>query len=157
MKGKFQWSVELKIEAEQAKVWNLIEDVSLIPQYHPDVGVVNLFEGKKKRTVGMKYQCVVLEGKKGSCIEEVVDCIPNEKVTTLMREDTWGMDKIFSDFTVETSIRPLDTDTTILKFEAFYTPKGIFNKILNPLILKRMTKKRSLSVMHGIKDLAEKQ
>lgn len=73
-----------------------------------------------------------------------------------MVEDTWGMDKMLADFVVETTITPKNATTTILTFEAFYNPVGIFYKFLNVLLLRRMMKKRSLLVMNGIKKLCEK-
>jgi uncharacterized protein YndB with AHSA1/START domain len=155
MKGKFQWSLELEINAKPARVWEIIDDINLIPRYHPEVGKVNLISGQSKRAAGVKYRCNILEGRKGSCVEEVVEYIPNVKISTGMVEDTWGMDKIFADFIVETTIAPKDCDATTLKFEAFYNPVGIFYKILNAHIMRRMMKKRSLLVMKGIKKLSE--
>ena len=40
MKGKFQWRLDLLIKADSSKVWEIADDISLIPQYHPDVGRV---------------------------------------------------------------------------------------------------------------------
>ena len=155
MKGKFQWNLELVINAKPARVWEIIDDVTLIPRYHPEVGKVNLISGQSKRAAGVKYQCNILEGRKGSCVEEVVEYIPLVKISTGMVEDTWGMDKIFSDFIVESSIIPKDDRTTMLKFDAFYNPVGLFYKVLNALMLRRMMKKRSFLVMKGIKKLSE--
>ena len=156
MKGRFQWRLDLEVNAPPHKVWEIADDISLIPQYHPEVGAVTLFDGKKARAVGVKYQCNVLEGRgKGSCVEEVIEYVPNVKLSTRMGEDTWGLDKIFADFVVETTLVPRDDHTTVLRFEAFYNPIGVLNKILNPLIFRGKTKERSLAVMNGIKRLCE--
>jgi len=154
LKGKFQWSLELKINADRSAVWDIADDISLIPEYHPEVGKVTYIDGQYKRAVGVKYQCNILEGRKGSCVEEVVEYVPYNKLSTRMGEDTWGMDKMFKDFIVETTLIP-DNGSTILRFEAFYNPAGVFYKILNVLFLRRMIKQRSLKVMHGIKNLSE--
>ncbi|RMF67737.1 MAG: SRPBCC family protein, partial [Calditrichaeota bacterium] len=37
MKQSPQWAVEVHIAAPVAKVWEAIEDLSLIPRYHPVV------------------------------------------------------------------------------------------------------------------------
>jgi len=157
MKGRFQWRLDLEIQATPEKVWEIADEISLIPQYHPDVGAVTFLDGKQARAVGVKYQCNVLEGKgKGSCVEEVVEYVPHVKLSTRMGTDTWGLDKIFADFVVDTTLMPRDDHTTLLRFEGFYNPIGIINRILNPLILRRKTKHRSLSVMKGIKRICEK-
>jgi hypothetical protein len=156
MKGKFQWYLELAVNAKSTRVWEIIDDITLIPHYHPEVGKVNLISGQSKRAAGVKYQCTILEGRKGSCVEEVVEYIPNVKISTGMVENTWGMNKMLADFVVETTIAPKNATTTILTFEAFYNPVGIFYKFINVLLLRRLMKKRSLLVMNGIKKLCEK-
>ncbi|MGO8695802.1 MAG: SRPBCC family protein [Rectinemataceae bacterium] len=156
MKGKFQWELNLEIKAPTAKVWGIADDLSLIPSYHPEVGRVDFIEGRTQRAVGVKYRCNVLEGRKGNCTEEVLEYIPGRKISTVMREDSWGMDKIFANFVVDTTVLRKDEDTTILKFEAFYNPIGFANRLLNRIVLRRVTRKRSLSVMEGIKKYAEK-
>ena len=100
MKGQFQWKATVQINASLKRVWKIIDDISLIPQYHPKVGKVDFISGQSKREVGVKYQCNILEGRKGSCIEEVVEYIPNKKMSTGISEDTWGMSKMFIDFIV---------------------------------------------------------
>jgi hypothetical protein len=157
VKGKFQWSVDLLIKAHSSKVWEIADDISLIPQYHPDVDRVDLIDGQKTRGIGVKYQCNVLEGKgRGSCVEQVVDYVPGVKISTAMGEDTWGLQKIFADYVVESTVIPQGNQETILRFEGFYNPVGLFYKILNPLILRKKTRERSLEVMKGIKAFCEK-
>lgn len=155
MKGKFQSSVRMKIQAPASRLGAIIEDISLIPLYHPEVSKVDLISGLSKRAVGVKYRCSILEGRKGSCIEEVVEYIPEQKVSTAMLEDSWGIDKMLSDFIVETMVHPVDDNWCILQFDAYYTPIGWWNSILNALMLRRVFKKRSRAVMEGIKRLAE--
>jgi hypothetical protein len=33
MKGRFQWRLELEIQATPDKVWETVDDISMIPQY----------------------------------------------------------------------------------------------------------------------------
>ena len=157
MKGRFQWRLDLEIQAPSRTVWETVDDIAKIPQYHPEVDTVTLLDGTPARAVGVRYQCHVREGKgQGSCVEEVCEYVPYVKVSTRMGEDTWGLDKVFADFVVESTLVPMGHHTTLLRFEAFYTPIGILYRVLNPLVLRRKTKERSLSVMKGIKRLCEK-
>ena len=158
MKGKFQWKVEVRIDASSDTVWNIANDISRIPEYHPEVDSVELIDGERERTVGSRYKCNITQGTgKGSCIEEVVESIPGSKVSTLMGKDSWGIDRMLKDFVVDTTLVPQPDNTTILQFEGFYRPVGPINRILNLVILRRKTMQRSLDVMNGIKRLAEKQ
>jgi hypothetical protein len=66
----------------------------LIPQYHPEVDKVDLIAGQAKRSLGTKYQCNILEGRRaGSCVEEVVAFEPERIVATRIVSDTWGIDR----------------------------------------------------------------
>jgi Polyketide cyclase / dehydrase and lipid transport len=155
VKGIFQSSEKIKIEASTDRVWGIIDDISLIPQYHPEVGKVDLISGESKRAVGVRYRCSILEGRKGTCVEEVVEHVPNRKISTAMPQDSWGLAKMFADFIVDTTVEPLDDNSCFLQFDAYYNPVGLWNTILNVLMLRRVFRKRSRAVMEGIKRLAE--
>lgn len=158
MKGKFQWAVEIRINAPSDEIWNIANDVSRIPEYHPDVDSVDLIDGGRDRTVGSRYQCNIAHGKgRGSCIEEVVESIPGVKVSTLMGKDSWGIDKMLRDFVVDTTLIPNGKNETVLRFEGYYNPVGVMNRVLNFFVLRRKTMQRSLDVMNGIKRLTEKR
>jgi len=145
------------IRADSRRVWRITDDISLIAQYHPDVDRVDLIDGQRTRGIGVRYQCNVLEGKgKGSCVEQVVEYVPGVKISTAMGEDTWGLNRIFADYAVESTLIPQGDSETILRFEAFYNPVGLFYKVLNPVILRRKTRKRALQVMKGIKAFCER-
>jgi hypothetical protein len=145
----------MQIAVPVARLWELIDDITLIPQYHPEVGKVDLISGRSKRAVGVKYQCSILEGRTGTCVEEVVEYIPYQKIATAMPQDSWGIDKMLRDFIVESMVRPIDDHSCLLQFDAYYTPVGFWNTLLNVFVLRRVFRKRSLSVMEGIKRFAE--
>jgi uncharacterized protein YndB with AHSA1/START domain len=155
MRGAFQLKVGIPIAASASRVWDIIDDISLIPKYHPEVRRVDFISGKSRRGPGVRYRCVIPEGRKGTCVEEVVEYIPKRRLSTAMPEDSWGIDKMLSDFIVDTTVEPVDDFSCILEFAAYYNPVGLWNRILNILLLRRGFRKRSLSVMQGIKRLAE--
>ncbi len=156
MKGRFQWKTTVRIDAPASRVWEIVDDISLIPQYHPEVGKVDFLSGQTKRGAGVKYQCNVLEGRKGTCVEEVVDYVPNQKMSVAFPEDSWGLSKMFAGFIVATTVIPQGGNFSILQLEAFYNPIGLKTKLMNALIIHRMMKKRALITMKGIKRLSEK-
>jgi Polyketide cyclase / dehydrase and lipid transport len=144
------------VDAPLKKVWEVAEDITLIPQYHPEVGQVDLIAGQAKRSLGARYQCDILEGRRaGSCVEEVVAYEPERMLATRMVSDTWGIDRMLADFRVETSVSRRSETSTILKFEAFYEPVGVKYRLLNALFLRRAIRRRSLAVMNGIKRFIE--
>jgi Polyketide cyclase / dehydrase and lipid transport len=154
-KGPFQWRTSVTVRAPKQRVWGIVNDISLIPQYHPEVRHVDLLSGQRARAVGVRYQCTIPEGRKGSCIEEVVEYVPGERTATAFPEDTWGMSKMFADFVVETILVPQGEDETVLVLEAYYEPIGWKTRLLNVLFLRRLMARRALRTIDGIKRLAE--
>ena len=156
MNQQAQWTAELVVNAPLKRVWEVVDDVTLIPRYHPEVGTVDLIAGQARRAVGTKYQCNILEGRRaGSCVEEVLAYEPERMVVTGMVSDTWGIDNMLADFRVESTVSRRTETSTILRFEAFYKPVGLKFRVLNALFLRRVLRRRSLAVMKGIKDVAE--
>ena len=155
MRGPFQWRTSVSISAPRDSVWAIIDDISLIPQYHPEVRKVDLLSGRSTRALGVKYRCTIPEGRKGSCVEEVVDYVPGERMSTAFPEDTWGINKMLGGFVVETVLAPESDRETILALEAYYEPLGWKTKLLNALLLRRLMARRALRTIQGIKRLAE--
>jgi hypothetical protein len=60
---------EVIISAPLQKVWELGQDLTKIPQYHPRVNKVNLISGQSQRCAGVAYQCHLSDGK-DTCIEK---------------------------------------------------------------------------------------
>jgi hypothetical protein len=151
-----QWTVEILVDAPLERVWEVAEDITLIPQYHPEVDKVDLIAGPAKRSLGTKYQCHVLKGRRpGNCVEEVVAYEPERMVATRMVSDTWGIDRMLTDFRVVSTVSRHTETSTILKFQGFYEPVGLKYRLLNVLFLRRALRRRSLAVMNAIKRLAE--
>ena len=156
MNQKAQWTVEIVVDASLKRVWEVAEDIRLIPQYHPEVDKVDLIAGPAKRSLGTRYQCNILEGRRaGSCVEEVVAYEPERMLATRMVSDTWGIDRVLTDFTVVSTVSRRTETSTILKFQGFYEPVGWKYRLLNALFLRRAIRRRSLAVMNGIKRFAE--
>src|SRR5262245_53047565 len=57
-----QWQVEETIDAPLDRTWAAIEDLSLIPQYHPVVRTVEFPSGFGRRAPGVEYKCIVPTG-----------------------------------------------------------------------------------------------
>ena len=155
MKRGPQWKVEIHINVPVAKVWDAIEDLTRIPQYHPDVRSVEYLSGQTKRAPGVTYKCVVPEGRKGWCVERVVENIPNRKMSVAFPEDSWGMSQMFDDFLTELTVEPGEGNTTLVRLQAYYVPRGFKVRVINVLLMRRMMRKRARLTLEGLKRLVE--
>ncbi len=150
-----QWKVEIRVNAPLEEVWEAIDDLTLIPKYHPEVRHVEYLSGQTKRAPGVRYKCIVPEGRKRWCVEEVVEHIPNRKTTVAFPEDSMGMSRMFDDFLAEVSVAPGEGNTTLVQLSAYYVPLGFKVRLMNFLFIRRMMRKRARLTLEGFRRLVE--
>jgi uncharacterized protein YndB with AHSA1/START domain len=155
MPAPLQWHTAITIDAAPERVWAVVDDITLIPQYHPEVRQVDLLSGARTRAAGVRYRCTIPEGRKGNCVEEITEYIPGSRFVTVFPEDTWGISEQLADFAVETIVSPAANGTTILVLKAYYQPRGLLTRLMNPIIMRRLMARRALHTIAGIKRLAE--
>jgi hypothetical protein len=99
-------------------------DLKKIPEFHPRVFKVDLIDGKAIREPGVSYQCH-LSGGKHTCIERDIEIVPLEKIVTVMPEDTFGISRILSDYTVETTFCKLGDASTKVEIRHYYSTTSL--------------------------------
>ena len=154
MATPLQWHTEITVAASRERVWAIADDITLIPRYHPEVRHVELISGVKQRAAGVRYRCTIPEGRKGNCIEEITEYVPGSRFVTAFPEDSWGLSEQLAEFTVETVVEPVAEGTRI-RLNAYYRPRSLLMKLLNPLGLRRLMARRAYGVLAGVKRLAE--
>src|SRR5215471_14562292 len=154
MTAPLQWRTQITVAARQERVWAIADDITLIPQYHPEVRHVELISGAKSRAVGVRYRCTIPEGRRGTCVEEITEYVPGSRFVTGFPEDSWGLGKQLAEFTVETVVEPVPEGTRV-RLNAYYRPRSLLMKLLNPLGLRRLMARRAFRVLAGVKRLAE--
>jgi Polyketide cyclase / dehydrase and lipid transport len=156
MPAPLQWRTQITVSAPKDRVWAIADDITLIPQYHPEVRHVELIRGGRSRAAGVRYRCTIPEGRRGSCVEEITECVPGSRFVTAFPEDSWGLSRQFDEFTVETLVETVPEGTRI-RLSAYYRPRTLLMRLLNPLGLRQLMARRALRVLAGVKRLAERQ
>ncbi len=151
-----QWKVDVRIDAPVERVWDAIEDLSLIPRYHPVVGSVECEPGRTRRAPGVAYKCIVPEGRhKGWCVERVVEHVPLRRTTVAFSEDSWGMRRMLGEFLAVTTVEAQADGATVVRLEAYYDPPGLRMRLMNTLFVRRIMRKRAMLTIDGFKRLIE--
>lgn len=154
MSAPLQWYAEITVAAPKERVWAIADDITLIPRYHPEVRHVELLSGTRNRAVGVRYRCTIPEGRKGNCVEEITEYVAGSRFVTAFPEDSWGLSRQLADFTVETVVESVPEGTRI-RLNAYYRPRSLLMKLLNPLGLRRLMARRAFLVLAGVKRLTE--
>ena len=145
----------MTVAASPERVWAIADDITLIPQYHPEVRHVELISGVRSRAPGVRYRCTIPEGRRGHCIEEITEYVPGSRFVTAFPQDSWGLSEQLADFTVETVVEAAPEGTR-MRLNAYYRPRTWLMKLLNRLGLRRLMARRASRVLLGVKRLAEK-
>ena len=153
MTPPFQSQQQVVVHASLAAVWAFSMDLSKIPEFHPRVFKVDFISGKTSREAGVAYQCH-LRGGKHTCVEKDVEIVSMEKIVTVMPEDTFGITKILSDYTVETTFHELGASETEVKISHYYSTTSLKAKLLN-LIAKRKIARETQATLNAVKKVIE--
>jgi hypothetical protein len=152
----YQWQADLIIDAPLEAIWNAIEDLSLIPHYHPSVRQVEFSPESARRAPGAEYKCVVPDGlERGWCVEKVIDHVPLQRSTTTFTADSWGLSELIDDFVTEVEVETVDASKTRVIFKASYKPRGWRGEMLNATVLRENMRRRAIATLEGLKRLLE--
>ena len=149
----FRSKQEVVIHAPLEAVWSFSMDLTKIPEFHPRVSKVDLIDGKAFREPGVSYQCH-LSGGKHTCIEKDIEIMPLQKIVTILPEDTFGISKIFPDYTVETTFQKLGEASTKVEISHYYSTPTLLAKFLN-LIAKGKIARDTQATLNAAKAAVE--
>jgi uncharacterized membrane protein len=150
----FRSRQEVIIDAPLEAVWSFTMDLTKIPEFHPRVSKVDLLEGKAFREPGVSYQCH-LSGGKHTCVERDVEIVPLQKIVTILPEDTLGISKILSDYTVETTFHAVGEASTKVEITHYYSTTSLKAKLLN-FIAKGKIARDTQATLNGAKAAIER-
>ena len=153
MRPPFRSKQTVIIDVPVEAVWSFCMDLTRIPEFHPRVSKVELIDGKAFREAGVSYQCH-LSGGKHTCIEKDVEIVPLEKIVTVLPYDTFGISKILSDYTVETTFHKLGDASTKVEICHYYSTTSLKAKLIN-LIAKRKIARDTQATLNAAKAVIE--
>lgn len=153
MQLPFRSRQQVIINAPLEAVWLFCMDLTRIPEFHPRVVKVDLLSGKALREPGVSYQCH-LAGGKHTCVEKDIEIVPMQKIVTVLPEDTFGISKILSDYTAETTFQALGPCSTRVEISHYYSTATLKAKLLN-LIAKGKIARETQATLNGAKATIE--
>lgn len=157
-KPKIQGRGEITINAPVSAVWQLIKDSKRLEDWGPPVQKIEIYlaPGQKEEDVGSKRKVYAkfTEKRKGWYQEIRTEQIEGRKITFLIYEDSFGMQKILKDVGASMEVVPEGKDKTRFIVTFYHRTKGFMGWLLNPMI-KMDQKKNRLKMLQSIKQYAE--
>ncbi len=135
MKASFQWEVEIVINASRSRVWDVCDDLTLIPKYHPRVSHVEFISGSGTRAEGVAYRCHFnSRGRDRWCTERIAEYDPPHRVHMTFPEDNMGLSRLVCNLTSDLTLSETDDGATRVMLVTSYESKGIFGTLANALL-----------------------
>jgi uncharacterized protein YndB with AHSA1/START domain len=153
--ARLQGHSEQAIDAPPGRVWEVIEDSSLLAEWVP--AVENVTEHADREEPGSVRRCeVAVSGRRGFIVERCIEAVPERKLRHAVDDDSLGFTKLFRDYTFTLELEPQGEDSTTVTCETFYEPRGILARLMNTLLMRRRFAGVRENLLHGLKDLVER-
>ncbi len=150
MGGAFQGSSETMIHAGPERVYRILEDSTLLPQWAP---MVKHTTGKTERTGSVRECQVEWEGRQDQVAERCVEAVPNRRIAWVMEKGM--MTKMFSTIRFGFDLEPRDESATLLRMEFLYEPRHLLARLMWHLMMKKKLGGLRQELLGNLKKLAE--
>jgi uncharacterized protein YndB with AHSA1/START domain len=151
---KTQVQCEMAIAAPVEKVWEIVQDSTLLPGWMPNVDHTEITT-EQSSSVGEVRQCAVsMAGRSGQLIEQCVAFDPLEKISFKVQQDSFGFSRIITDLGYTMFLEPNDGNTRV-RLEYYYREKGLIGRVLNKLVIKPQWNPLCLKMLDGLKQFVE--
>lgn len=148
----FQGSSEIVVGTGPERIWAILEDSTLLPQWAP---MVKHTTGRTE-SVGSTRTCQVeWNGRKDQVVERCVEVVPNRKIAWVMEQGM--MTRMFSKISFWYVLEPKDRNTTLLRLGFLYQPRHVLARLMYALMMKRKLEQLRRSLLENVRNLAEAQ
>jgi len=158
MTSKLQGQDEIIVEAPVERLWPLIADSTLLPDWGPPVRkVVIIGQSNQPESLGSRRRIEAeLNGKKGYFVERRTQHIQGRKIAYLIEEENFGLFRVLTQVGFSIEIESAGPDKTRVIWSFFHNPKGLSGHILNVLVILRQQRRNRLAALASLKQYAEK-
>jgi len=155
MNGKHQLSRETAIAAPRARVWSVIADSTLLPDWAAPVRAVKLL-GVSSEGVGASRICEVdFGGRKGTMTERCVEFEPERRAGYVVDEDSMGFGRMFADYGFTMTLEDGPNGGCIARTDTYYTPRNPLFGLMNVLMMRRKFGVTVEGLLAGLKRTSE--
>lgn len=154
--ARLQGRDEIVVDAPIERMWTLISDSTLLPEWGPPVRSVEIL-GPREEALGARRRIhAEFDGKRGEFVERRNVHEPGRKIGYVIEEETFGLFRVMTEpgFTLE--LEPVQDGRTRVVFSFFHDPKGILGRVLNRLVILRQQRKNRLAALASLKQRGER-
>lgn len=158
MQGTKQLERDTTVDAPVGLVYRLFRDNAELANWAPVVDAVTDEHGGDDTGLGATRTCAVtMNGKKGTMVERCIQAVPDTRASYLVVDDSFGFDKLLTDYGFTVHFAPTTSDRTTVRIETFYTPANPIAAVLNRLVMRRKLRGVVDGLLGGLRTLAEQR
>lgn len=146
----YQGSSELMIHAGPERVYKILEDSTLLPQW---ASMVKHTTGKTERAGSVRECQVEWEGRQDQVAERCVEAVPNRRIAWVMEKGM--MTRMFSSIRFGFDLEPQGDDATLLRLGFHYEPRHILARLMWHLMMKKKLEALQQGLLGNLKRFAE--
>jgi uncharacterized protein YndB with AHSA1/START domain len=148
-----QGANEQLIEAPPARIWAVLEDPALLPQWVPAVERMTA-HGEREAPGAVRRCDVNFGGRKGYIVERCVEAVPERRLLYAVDDDSLGFTKLFAGYHFSLELEPRGERRTLVTSRTFYEPRGMRGRLMNRLMSRKFASVRA-EMLLGLKRLAD--
>lgn len=146
--SRLQGKDTILVHAPPALLWRLISDSNELPNWGPPVKSVEVMSAAEHpeelgtpRTVHAEFG-----RKSGFFREHRVVHEPGHRVAYVIDEENFGLLRVMTRPGFSLELEPMGPDETRVVFSFFHNPRGVFGRLMNPLIKLQQRRNRLLAL-----------
>jgi uncharacterized protein YndB with AHSA1/START domain len=153
--ARLQGRSEQIIGAPPARVWQVLEDASRLPEWVPVVERVTEHEERERE--GSVRRCELAMGnRRGHMVERCLESVPERRLRHAVDDDSLGFTKMFRDYTFTLELAARGADGTLVTVETFYEPRGPLARVMNALLMRRRFASVRSDMLRGLAAVVER-
>lgn len=158
MTPHLQGQDEIIVEAPVERLWPLIADSTLLPDWGPPVRKAEVLSpSDQPEGLGSRRRIEAdLNGKKGSFVERRTEHLQGRKIAYLIEEEDFGLFRVLTQVGFSIELESAGADSTRVIWSFFHRPKGLLGHLLNRLVILRQQRRNRLTALAALKHHAER-
>ncbi len=156
MNGTHQLTRGIAIDAEPERVWAVVADSNLLPEWAPPVTAVDDI-AEASDGIGTTRVCqVVFGGREGAMTERCVEFDPPRRAGYVVDDDNLGFRRMFADYGFTITIEDGAKGRSRARTDTYYTPRNPLFRLMNALFMRRRFATTVDGLLDGLKRVSER-
>lgn len=157
MNGHHQLTRDIHIAAPRDRVWAVVADSRLLPNWAPPVKTVERIDSGDEGVGATRLCHVEFGGRRGKMTERCVEFEPAFRVGYVVDDDSLGFSRMFADYGFTITLEDSGDGASRARTDTYYTPRNWIFGLMNALVMRRRFATTVEQMLVGLKRTSESE